>query len=130
MTAAACADGGKATAPSPVPPPDELVDGTWRAKEIAGENVTAGQPSLRFTQDGRAEGSGGCNSFAGPVSINGDAMTFGRLASTRKACLPALLDQEQRLFIALAGTRSYDLTGEQLTLLDAAGRPLVSFVRG
>jgi len=116
---------------SPVnPPPEDLLEGTWLAREIGGEAIGAGQPTLHFTSDGRASGSGGCNSFTGPVSIDGDAMAFGPLASTRKACLPALLDQEQKFFIALAGVRSFQLDGEQLTLRDTAARPLVQLAHG
>ena len=127
---AACAGGKAKVPPSPVAPPEGLLHGSWRAEEISGEHVVgAGQPTLRFNADGRAGGSGGCNSYTGPVSIDGDAMTFGRLASTQKACLPALLDQEQKFFIALAGARSYSLDGGQLTLRDAAGRPLVLLIR-
>lgn len=120
----------KAESPPVSPPPEDLLERTWLAKEIGGEAVGAGQPTLHFTSDGRANGSGGCNSFTGPVSIDGDAMTFGPLASTRKACLPALLDQEQKFFIALAGVRSFHLDGEQLTLRDSAARPLVQLARG
>lgn len=120
----------KAESPPVSLPPEDLLEGTWLAKEIGGEAVGAGQPTLHFTSDGRANGSGGCNSFTGPVSIDGDAMTFGPLASTRKACLPALLDQEQKFFIALAGVRSFHLDGEQLTLRDSAARPLVQLARG
>lgn len=130
VVVAACGGGETGGPPLPSGPPDALVDGTWRAGEIGGQGVAdTGQPTLRFTADGRAAGSGGCNTYTGPVSIDGDAMIFGRLASTQKACLPALLDQEQKFYIALAGTRSFSLEGAQLTLRDAAGRPLVQLLR-
>ena len=130
VLAACSASHRKAESPPVSPPPADLLEGTWLAKAIGGETVVTGQPTLHFTSDGRANGSGGCNSFTGPVSIDGDAMAFGPLASTRKACLPALLDQEQKFFIALAGVRSFHLDGEQLTLRDTASRPLVQLARG
>jgi heat shock protein HslJ len=131
LAVTACAGGETAGPPAPSGPPEALLDGTWRAEEIGGEKgLAAAQPTLRFTADGQAGGSGGCNTYAGPVSIDGDAMTFGRLASTRKACLPALLDQEQKFFIALAGARTFSVEGSQLTLRDAAGRPLARMLRG
>lgn len=130
LAIAACAGGEMEGPPAPSGPPAALLEGTWRAEEIGGDkSLAAAQPTLRFAADGRAGGSGGCNTYVGPVSIDGDAMTFGRLASTRKACAPAMLDQEQKFFIALAGARSFSIVGAQLTLRDAAGRPSAQFLR-
>ena len=121
------------TAPSPPEPaalPDALTGHRWLAEDIgSGGVIDSAQTTLAFSSDGRAEGSGGCNQFSGPVSVDGDAMTFGHIASTRKACVPALLDQEQKFLIALAGTRSYTLDGSTLTLLDASGRPVARLMR-
>jgi heat shock protein HslJ len=129
---AACSTSDKeAETPSPSQVPAELLEGVWLAEEIGGEPVAGtGQPTLRFTGDGRAGGSGGCNTYTAPVNLDGDAMAFGRLASTRKACVPPLLDQEQKFFIALAGARSFNLEGGRLTLLDTAARPLVQLSHG
>lgn len=127
---AACSTSDKeARAPSQAPA--ELLEETWLAREIGREPVAGGgQPTLRFTNDGRAGGSGGCNTYAAPVNIDGDAIAFGRLASTRMACEPPLLDQEQKFFIALAGVRSFTLKGQQLTLLGTAAQPLVQLSQG
>ena len=129
---AACSTADKeARAPSPSHAPAELLEGTRLVKEIGGEPIAGtGQPTLRFTSDGHAGGSGGCNTYSAPVNIDGDAMAFGRLASTRMACAPPLLDQEQKFFIALAGVRSFNLKGQQLTLLGTAARPLVQLSQG
>jgi heat shock protein HslJ len=117
--------------PSPSQVPAKLLEGVWLAEEIGGEPVAGGgQPTLRFTGDGRAGGSGGCNSYSAPVNIDGEGMAFGRLASTRRACEPPLLDQEQKFFIALAGVRSFNLEAGRLTLLDTAARPLVQLSHG
>ncbi len=131
LLVAACSGSDRGTAARSVSrPPENLLEGAWLAREIGGEAVVTGQPVLRFTSDDRADGSGGCNTFTGPVSIDGEAMAFGPLASTRKACLPALLDQEQKFFIALAGVRSFSLDGEQMILRDTAARPLIQLARG
>lgn len=134
MTACTSGHGGRSTSPSAPPEPaaipDALTKSPWLAEDIGGGGVIDNaQTTLTITAEGRAEGSGGCNRFSGPVSIDGDAMTFGHIASTRKACVPALLDQEQKFLIALAGTRSYTLDASALTLLDASGRPVVRLTR-
>lgn len=115
---------------APAGTPDALIGSSWRAEDIGGAGVIDyAQTTLVFPADGRAEGSGGCNQYSGPVSVEGDAIIFGHIASTRKACVPALLDQEQKFFIALAGARTFTLAGSSLTLLDAAGRPVAQLSR-
>lgn len=110
--------------------PDALTGSRWLAEDIGGAGVIDyAQTTLAFPADGRAEGSGGCNQYSGPVSVEGDAIIFGQIASTRKACAPALLDQEQKFFIALAGARSFTLAGSSLILRDAAGRPVAQLSR-
>lgn len=136
LVASACtADHGRRSSSAAPPPepaglPDALTEHRWLAEDIGGGGVIDNaQTTLAFSSEGRAEGSGGCNQFSGPVSVDGEAMTFGHIASTRKACVPALLDQEQKFLIALAGTRSYSLDGSTLTLLDASGRPVARLMR-
>ena len=63
------------------------------------------------------------------VTIDGAAVVFGKLGSTRMACIPALMDQERKYFDALAATRTYRLddTGRKLVFLGEDGTPLVRF---
>ncbi|HET7288525.1 MAG TPA: META domain-containing protein, partial [Pyrinomonadaceae bacterium] len=49
---------------------------------VAGTAIT-----LKFGEDGRASGSTGCNAYSGTYQVRGDTISFGRLASTRRACL-------------------------------------------
>ena len=115
---------------APAGSPDALAGSSWLAEDIGGAGVIdMAQTTLAFAADGHAEGSGGCNHYSGPVSVEGDAIIFGHIASTRKACVPALLDQEQKFFIALAGARTFSLAGSSLTLRDAAGRPVAQLSR-
>lgn len=119
-----------ASSPAPAATPDALAGSSWRAEDIGGAGVIDfAQTTLVFAADGRAEGSGGCNQYSGPVSVDGDAIIFGHISSTRKACAPALLDQEQKFFIALAGARSFSMAGSSLVLQDAAGRPVAQLRR-
>ncbi len=46
-------------------------------------------------------GDTGCNRYAGAVEIDGKSISFGPLAGTRRACAPALMDQETRFYQAL-----------------------------
>jgi putative lipoprotein len=45
------------------------------------------------------------------------------------ACDPFVMAQEARFFAALEATAGYELTGDALKLVDAAGIPLAGLVR-
>jgi heat shock protein HslJ len=110
-------------------PPKFLFGTTWFVEQIDADDIIDGVgPLLVIRSAGHATGSGGCNSFSGPVTINGDAITFGALATTKMACTPALMNQEQKFFAALAATRSYRTRGPYLMLYDAAGTVRVKLI--
>ncbi|MEM7728349.1 MAG: META domain-containing protein [Pseudomonadota bacterium] len=76
---------------------------------------------VAFKRDGEVVGSGGCNSFFGNFQQTGRLVTFGPLASTRKAC-PAPIMQAERDFLALLGrVRAAEATWKQLTLFGEDG---------
>ena len=57
---------------------------------VAGTIVT-----LKFAEDGRANGSTGCNSYGGSYEVRGDNITFSRIASTRRACLDQNANEQE-----------------------------------
>jgi heat shock protein HslJ len=64
----------------------------------------------------------------GPAKVEGDRMTFGSIGTTRMACSPpAVMQQEQSFLAALEATRSFRLAGPTLELYDASGAELVRF---
>lgn len=107
----------------------ELVYGrTWIAEEMGGQPVPGDlEPSLVLAPDGKVTGNAGCNGYFGSVIIAGEAMSFGNLGSTRKACAEPAMVQESKLLNALDSTRGYRLQDGELVLLDGAGSPLVRF---
>ncbi len=107
-----------------------LIGPAWLAEDIGGRGVIdRAQTTMTFDAEGQVTGSGGCNRYFGPVSIDGTAISFGSLGATRKACVPALMDQEPKFFGALAMARSYrfEQPGDKLVFLDEEGTPLVRF---
>jgi heat shock protein HslJ len=83
------------------------------------------QSHVTFAAQGRAQGSGGCNNFSGAYSHAAATVDVGPLASTKKACPLAIMDQEARFFEALGQTRSYRFENGLLHLLDAQGMPVM-----
>ena len=70
-----------------------LLSGKWSLQSLAGQSslsdLFANQlPALQFdTQAMRVSGNNGCNNLSGPLRLEaGNKISFGQLASTRKAC--------------------------------------------
>ncbi len=109
MTAAATmAQGGEA----------DLLGTSWLAQDIDGRGVVdRARSTMDFTKAGQVSGLAACNRYFGPVSLSGDAITFGNLAATRMMCPDTLMDQEQRFLQALSMSKRFELTNEGRILL-------------
>ncbi|MGH8415670.1 MAG: META domain-containing protein [Pseudomonas sp.] len=95
--------------------------------EWIGERPLIDNSHLTMTlgKDGRAYGNAGCNHWFAAYRLEGDALTFGPVGSTRKLCAPALMEQEHRFLDALGKVQHWDMSEvEQLQLWPAAGLPL------
>jgi putative lipoprotein len=105
-------------------PKVDLVGGKWVAEYIDDAGVIDdAQSTVVFGNDGRISGRGGCNSYGGTVDLKGAQMIINQLASTRMACPPAVMDQENRFMAALQATRTYRMDeNNKLILSDATGR--------
>jgi heat shock protein HslJ len=80
--------------------------------------------STQFGFDGRLCGSMGCNRFAGSYSQDGHALTIGTLATTRRACLPEVMQRERQFLAILEEVRRVEASCSELTLKDADGNAL------
>lgn len=68
--------------------------------------------SLTLSGDGRAYGNAGCNHWFAPYTLQGEALHFGPVGSTRKLCAPALMEQEGRFLKALERVQRWDTSSE------------------
>ena len=59
--------------------------------------------------------------------MTGSSLTFEQMMSTMMACEPAINEQEQSYLKVLGETKSYEVTGGNLTLKDASGNALAVF---
>jgi heat shock protein HslJ len=108
--------------------PAGLQGSSWRLEDLSGTGVLGDAPAtLEFTEDGAA-GSGSCNRFNGTVTIRGDSIAFGPLATTRKACPEAVMNQENRYLEALRGATRFEVNEPYLLLHGSQPQPL-RFVR-
>ncbi len=101
-----------------------LVGTRWQLITL-GENDALGEVTLLFGEDGRVTGTGGCNTFRTTYRVEGDALSFGPVLSTRMACSDeAGSQQEIDYFAALEAATAYELTADQL-IISGEGAPLV-----
>jgi copper homeostasis protein (lipoprotein) len=106
---------------------------TWQVEKLLGNPVTlppgSRSPHLAFA-DGHVSGSTGCNRIAGAYTVNGNKLQFGRLASTKMACLDNNAMQFERDFEGELGkVDGYRMSGTTLELL-AGDSAVVTLIKG
>ncbi len=110
---------------------EQIYGRTWIASQIDGQPVVPGIVSdLLIAADGKVSGNAGCNSYFGSAIVDNDAMAFGNLGTTKKACPGPAMGQEDRMLQALDSTRGYRLDQEDLLLLDAGGNTVLRLTLG
>jgi len=82
--------------------------------------------SLRM-EDGRAGGSGGCNSYFASYQLDGFDVSFSEIGSTLMACPGPAGNIEQAYFANLGRVASYQSGGIQMAFLDADGEFILEF---
>lgn len=107
---------------------ESILGATWLAEDIKGKGVIDNlQTTLAVSRDGTVSGLAGCNRFSGTPTIKGQSITFGPMAVTRMACLPAVAEQEDRFLAALGETALYRFDGSYLLFQNAEGETVVRF---
>ncbi|NQZ47863.1 MAG: META domain-containing protein [Erythrobacter sp.] len=127
------------TSPNPpgTPTPDAALTNTyWRIDHLAGQDVRASdnrrEPHIVLHSEdaNRPDGANrlaatvGCNRISAGFTHDADTLSFGPIASTKRACLPPFDRLEADLMAALERTASYAIAGDTLRLIDADGADL------
>ncbi|MFW2404418.1 MAG: YbaY family lipoprotein [Gammaproteobacteria bacterium] len=104
---------------SPTPPPP-LFETHWKLISIDEQPVVTKAPpeDARLTlaaESGQAAGYTGCNRFSGSLEVDGDRLTLGPLASTRRACIDTM-ELETAFLAALARVDRYQIIEQELRL--------------
>lgn len=122
---AACA--APTPTPTPEPAPVTGLGGTsWTLTELDGAAPEAGSPAtLEFLADGSVAGTTGCNRYFGGFTADAASLTFGQMGSTKMACEPALMEQENRYLEVIGRAASYAVAGDTLTITADDGATLV-----
>ncbi|AZB73355.1 META domain-containing protein [Synechococcus elongatus] len=119
-----------------VPPMLALTETAWVLQQynngkgalttpIAGSMVTA---QFQFdAENQRLSGSASCNRYFASYQVQQQQLTIGSIGSTRKACAPDQMQQEQSFLQLLKATRSYQIEGDRLQLYDGQQQVLAVF---
>ncbi len=103
----------------------DLTGTEWGFSEEAGATARF----IRFGSDGRVSGSAGCNRFTGRYSQGGSALTIGTLATTRRACLPEVMQREEQFLEMLSKVRRVESSHFKLLLKGLEGNVLSELMR-
>lgn len=113
-----------------VTPGNPLANTYWSLQTLNVNQIPVGVlQTIRFSAANTTTGSGGCNQFNGPYSVNGQSLRIGPLASTSMACDAGISAQEQAYLQALQAATSFALTGNQLILRNGSGMEVARFLR-
>jgi len=95
-----------------------LAANEWTLVEMDGLPLPAGiEPPLIHFEGGTVRGFSGCNRFNATVSESKPGeIDVGAAAATKKACLPAQMDLEQKFLAELAAVNRYSYVAGQLAL--------------
>jgi len=100
----------------------EIIGREWLVEDIDGKGVIDNaRTTLTFDGEGRVYGSGGCNTYTGSYEIDGDKLSLGSVVSTRKACVPALGDQEAKFFAVLNDAERFEISPTGALVLTGSG---------
>ncbi len=94
-----------------------LPGSAWQVKTFAGQTPLADHAiTFEFDNEGNIGGDGSCNRFGGSCKIEGDKIEVGPLRSTRRACEPGIMQQEQKFLALLGAATAWAMDGDELVL--------------
>ncbi len=78
--------------------------------------------------DGRVSGNASCNNYNADFTVDGNAMQIGAAMTTMMACQPDTVGEQERAYLdALATVASYQIEGQTLSLMNAAGETVLVY---
>jgi heat shock protein HslJ len=123
LTLAACATAAPPQAEQPAA--SHLAGTSWR--RIDDMNANPHGATMAFTAEG-ASGDTGCNRWFSSVTHNGEAIRFGNVGTTRRACLNEVQQSTERSFLAvLRAARYAHYDDNALVLLDESQQVIAEF---
>jgi heat shock protein HslJ len=111
--------------PGQLAPSSRGLGGTsWVVEQIDGRDpVERARPTVVFDAAGsRISGRASCNSYSAGVTAAGEILRVASAVTTKMACAPPVMEQEQRFLAALGAVAAHRREGDRLLLVDGNGR--------
>jgi len=115
--------------------PLDLTDTNWQVimynngKEAVVSVILGTELTAIFDDAGQLNGSAGCNNYTAAYELDGENISVGPAAVTRKFCNEpeGIMEQESAYLAALEKGHSYQIENDRLKLLDMNGLLMVEF---
>jgi heat shock protein HslJ len=93
---------------------------------IIGTEITA-----NFGEDDQLTGNAGCNDYTGSYEADGDNISIGPAAVTRKFCADpeGVMEQESEYLAALETAATYKIEGNTMNMRTSEGSTVANFIR-
>jgi heat shock protein HslJ len=91
-----------------------VVEGTISADAVS--SIPSGATASITITDGTVVVESGCNTGSGSVTVGEDALTFGPIATTTRACEDDLMNLESAVFATLVEEVAYAIDSNVLTI--------------
>lgn len=100
------------------PPTAELLDTRWKLIAIENQPIVTKPPPdeahlMLGSSDNTVAGYSGCNRFSGGFTLEGEALSFGPLLSTERACIDSM-DLEAHYLQALAKINRVEIVEREM----------------
>jgi heat shock protein HslJ len=116
---------------SPAPPSAGTSEGDGQLGNLAGTGwrvlriddlvpVAGSEPTIAF-KDGQMQGTTGCNSYGGPVTIRGSSFEAGGLMMTLIGCMDEIAEMETAFLQAINGATELAAEGANLVIRGPGG---------
>ncbi len=114
---------------SPTGSGGDPVGPVWILTELNGEQpISETTVFLKFSEEGSANGSDGCNNMGRAYTIDGNKIEFSAAGpTTLMACPAPIMDQATAFQEALTNAATFTISGDTLTLFDADGNSVAVF---
>jgi heat shock protein HslJ len=84
---------------------------------------------IAFKTESEVFGNGGCNNFFGSYTQEGAKLTFGPLASTKKACPGGLMQAETLFLKSIQSARWFEASHLAIVFMDDDGNTILRLQR-
>ncbi|MGM0688802.1 MAG: META domain-containing protein [Bacillota bacterium] len=103
------------------------MDGTeWHLTEMNGATLPEDVEITIAFSEGQISGQSACNRYFAGYTQEGTKLTFDPAGSSQMYC-EGLMDYENEYLQSLADVKSFELSGDNLKLLDQAGNAILVF---